>query len=41
MNYFTDIDPIGESELENECRVCCTPCDGTYCSSACKYEDIQ
>ena len=39
MNYYDEIDPIGE-EKENECAYCKYPCYGTYCSDECKKADL-
>ena len=40
MSYFTDIDPIGESNGDTECRYCGNPSNGkTYCSKECREED--
>ena len=40
MNYYDEIDPIGE-EKANECLYCGTPTnEKTYCSEECKKADI-
>jgi len=40
MNYYDEIDPIGE-EAEKKCLNCDVPTDETYCSSGCKKEYNQ
>ncbi|MGV6830310.1 MAG: hypothetical protein ACWA5P_01950 [bacterium] len=30
-----------DDEYENECFFCGTPCNGTYCSEACKKADVM
>jgi pimeloyl-CoA synthetase len=30
-----------DDELENECGYCKNPCDGSYCNSDCKKEDLK
>jgi hypothetical protein len=39
MNYYDEIDPIGEEK--NECLHCGYECTGAYCSTACKNYDLQ
>jgi hypothetical protein len=41
MNYFDEIDPIGEDKEEQECEHCGNPCTGTYCSKICYNYDNQ
>jgi hypothetical protein len=41
MNYFDEIDPIGEDKEEQECTHCGNPCAGTYCSKSCYNYDNQ
>lgn len=39
MNYYDEIDPIGE-EKENECLYCGAPTNDMYCSGYCKKADL-
>ena len=39
MNYYDEIDPIGEQK-ENECLYCGIPTNETYCSNECKKADL-
>ena len=39
MNYYDEIDPIGE-EKANTCLYCGEPCDKMYRSSGCKKADL-
>jgi hypothetical protein len=39
MNYYDEIDPVGE-EKSNECLYCGTLCNDAYCSTECKKCDI-
>lgn len=38
MNYYDEIDPIGE-EKQNNCNYCGKNCKKTYCSKNCKLAD--
>jgi len=40
MNYYDEIDPIGE-EKSNECAYCGIPTNDYYCSKQCKIADNE
>ena len=41
MNYFEQIDPIGESDLDSNCGYCGNHCDGDFCSDDCRMSDYK
>ena len=41
MCFFTDIDPIGESDLDSNCGYCGNPCDGYFCNDDCRMADYK